>query len=164
MPSVPDAPKVRFDAFTDRSRKCIAQAQAASEAIQDDHISPLHIWVGVLDNVDEEATSTAIHALEDQGVACKALRKSIVSACTSLRQSRMGPGIRQFSSHAKHVLALADAESLRLGHAYIGTGHVLLGLLLCDGYPGRDAIVTAGIDFERACLSVQRAMAAANAT
>lgn len=156
MHSNPATHKVRFDAFTDRARKCIAQAQVATESIQDDHISPLHIWIGVLDNVDEESASTAIVALEDQGIKCKALRKKIVAVCKSAQQARMGPGIRQFTAHAKTVLALADAEALRLGHAYIGSGHLLLGLLLCDGYPGRDAIVMAGVDIEQARLSVER--------
>lgn len=159
MHEQPAPTKVRFDDFTDRSRKCIAQAQAASVAIQDDHISPLHLWVGVLDNVDEEVASTAILALVDQGISCTDLRKQIVATCKSMQQARMGPGIRQFTAHAKQVLALADAESMRLADAYIGTGHILLGLLACERYPGRDVIVKTGINIDRTRLSVQQVMA-----
>jgi hypothetical protein len=123
----------RFSRFTQRARSSVAAA--AKDAGQGgwDHVYPEHLVVGLLSEPDGLAAK-AIAAL---GVAPDRARDALHAAIADAKADQPRAGHLPFTPRAMKVLALALREALRLGHNYIGTEHLLLGVLEQeDGEPG----------------------------
>jgi ATP-dependent Clp protease ATP-binding subunit ClpC len=112
-----------FGLFTDRARRVVALAQDEATMLNHDCIGTEHILLGLI--------------REDQGVAAKALQSFGVSLDTARqdieeitgRGQRAPSGHIPFTSRAKTVFELAHQEATALGHHYVGTEHILLGLI-----------------------------------
>ena len=123
----------RFSRFTPRARSSVAAA--ATDAGQGgwDHVYPEHLVIGLLSEPDGLAAK-AIAAL---GVAPDQARDALHAAIADAKGDQPRAGHLPFTPRAMKVLALALREALRLGHNYIGTEHLLLGVLEQeDGEPG----------------------------
>ncbi len=112
-----------FERFTDSARRAVVLAQEEARLLKHSHIGTEHILLGL------------IH--DEEGVAAKALGSLEISLESVRAQTEeiIGPGVSAPSGHipftprAKKVLELSFREALQLSHNYIGTEHILLGLL-----------------------------------
>jgi ATP-dependent Clp protease ATP-binding subunit ClpC len=112
-----------LERLTDRARHVLALAQ--DEARLDEHgfVGTEHLLLGLV--LDSEGL--AAKALEALGIDLDAVRDKVEQTMGPGGPSTTGPA--PFTAPAKKVLELAERESLKLGHYYVGTGHLLLGLL-----------------------------------
>jgi ATP-dependent Clp protease ATP-binding subunit ClpA len=112
-----------FERFTERARQVVVLAQDEARALYHDHIGTEHILLGLL----REEEGLAARVLESFGVTVEEVRAQvarIVGQGDVVSTSQI-----PFTPRGKKVLELSLAEALRLGHNYIGTEHVLLGLV-----------------------------------
>lgn len=119
-----------FERFTDRARRVIVLAQAHAQALQHNYIGTEHLLLGML----EEAEGIAGRALAANGIT---LADTIVKLEAGLNTPS---GHIPYTPRAKKVLELGLREALQLGHNYIGTEHILLGLLRDGGGRGAELV------------------------
>ena len=112
-----------FERFTDRARRVIVLAQEEARSLQHNYIGTEHLLLGLI----REGEGVAAKALASKGVELDATRKQVVEMIGKGNASSNGH--IPFTSHAKQVLELSLREALQLGHSYIGTEHILLGLI-----------------------------------
>ena len=137
--------------FTDRARNALARAQDQARLTGHGQIQPGHVLLGLLADPDGLAT---------RAVAAQAPVESVRTAVLdALGTGGEAPGEHvPFSADARKLLALTLREALRLGHNYVGTEHVLLGLLHDEGTLG-SVLTGAGITAERSEELVRAALA-----
>ena len=133
--------------FTQRVRAAFQIARTAAEDAGSEAVTPEHIAVGML----REGQGVAVTALRFHGVAREALEREILEHLPPHSVRTQGGDI-SFDARAKQLLADARAEARALGHAYVGTEHLLLALLRDTA--GRSAQILArhsfGLDEARA--------------
>ncbi|HYB16565.1 MAG TPA: Clp protease N-terminal domain-containing protein [Streptosporangiaceae bacterium] len=113
-----------FERFTSQSRRAVVLAQEEARDLHHDYIGSEHLLLGML----REGTGSAARALTSMNVTLDAARQEVeASVGRGQHQQRSGP--IPFAPRAKEALEQALRESLRLGQNYIGTGHLLLGLI-----------------------------------
>jgi GNAT superfamily N-acetyltransferase len=112
-----------FERFTDRARRVVVLAQEEARLLDHDYIGTEHLLLGLID----EGEGIGALALEELHVSFEALRARIEELIG--RGEGMPSGSIPFTPRAKKVLELSLRESRRLGHDYIGTEHILLGLV-----------------------------------
>jgi ATP-dependent Clp protease ATP-binding subunit ClpC len=113
-----------FEKFTDRARRVVVWAQEEARTLKHDFIGPEHILLGLV----REGQGVAAKALESLGISLGAVRERVEEAVPPGQYERPAGHI-PFTPRAKKVLELSLSESKVLGHSYIGTEHILLGLL-----------------------------------
>ena len=113
-----------FDKFTDRARKIIALAQKEAERFRHDYIGTEHLLLGLV----KEGSGVAVTALNNLSVDVEKVRRE-VEKLVVIADKPAPSGPLPFTPQAKRVLELASEEARGLGHPYIGTEHILLGLL-----------------------------------
>lgn len=113
-----------FDKFTDRARKIIAIAQKEAERFRHDYIGTEHVLLGLV----KEGSGVAVTALNNLGIDVDKVRGEIEKLVIGHEKDTSHTPL-PFTPQAKKVLELASEEARALGHPYIGTEHVLLGLL-----------------------------------
>jgi ATP-dependent Clp protease ATP-binding subunit ClpC len=112
-----------FERFTDRARRVVVLAQEEARLLNHNYIGTEHILLGLLN----EGEGIAAKALESLGISLSAVREQVVEI---IGQGQQAPtGHIPFTPRAKKVLELSLREALQLGHNYIGTEHILLGLI-----------------------------------
>ena len=125
-------PKDMFTRFTDRARRVVVLAQDEARDLGHDSVGTEHLLLGLL----SEGEGVAALALESLGISLEEARDR-VEAIADPGQDTPSGHIR-FTSRAKKVLELSLREALQLGHDYIGTEHILLGLIReDDGIPAQ---------------------------
>ena len=112
-----------FERFTDGARRAVVLAQEEARLLDHNYIGTEHLLLGLIET-REGIASTALVALGVGGPRVREAVESIVG-----RGSEPPVGHIPFTPRAKKVLELALRESLQLGHNYIGTEHLLLGLI-----------------------------------
>jgi ATP-dependent Clp protease ATP-binding subunit ClpC len=112
-----------FERFTERARRVVVLAQDEARALWHDHIGTEHILLGLL----REEEGLAARVLESFGVTVDEVRAEVARIVG--RGDAVATGQIPFTPRAKKVLELALREALHLGHNYIGTEHLLLGLV-----------------------------------
>jgi ATP-dependent Clp protease ATP-binding subunit ClpA len=112
-----------FERFTERARQSVVLAQDEARALKHNYIGTEHLLLGLL----REEEGIAAHALESLGIDVEEVRAQVVRVVG--RGDEVATGQIPFTPRAKKSLELSLREALRLGHNYIGTEHVLLGLL-----------------------------------
>jgi ATP-dependent Clp protease ATP-binding subunit ClpA len=112
-----------FERFTDRARRSIVVAQQEARDLAHGFIRPEHLLLGLIDGDGLAAT-----ALRQCGLDADAMRRRVADAVVPAGSARHLDKV-PFSSDAKKALENSLREALRLGHNYIGTEHILLGLL-----------------------------------
>ena len=112
-----------FERFTDRARRVVVLAQEEARRLQHNYIGTEHILLGLI----SEGQGVAAKALEELGVSLERARAEIEGI---IRRGNENPaGHIPFTPRGKKVLELSLREALQLGHNYIGTEHILLGLV-----------------------------------
>ncbi|MFO7548817.1 MAG: ATP-dependent Clp protease ATP-binding subunit, partial [Acidimicrobiia bacterium] len=112
-----------FERFTDRARRVVVLAQEEARLLNHNYIGTEHILLGLLN----EGEGIAAKALESLGISLGSVREQVVEI---IGQGQQAPsGHIPFTPRAKKVLELSLREALQLGHNYIGTEHILLGLI-----------------------------------
>jgi ATP-dependent Clp protease ATP-binding subunit ClpC len=132
-----------FERFTERSRQAIVFAQDEARAFKHDYIGTEHILLGLMRTEE----GVAAQALAKLGVTLEDARARVVRIVGCGEQARSGQV--PFTPRAKKVLEQALREALSLGHNYIGTEHVLLGLLRDSEGVAARVLVECGPDAER---------------
>jgi hypothetical protein len=112
-----------FERFTDRARRVVVLAQEEARLLNHNHIGTEHILLGLV----HEGEGVAYLALTELGISLDAVRAQVEA---EIGQGSEAPGGHiPFTPRAKKVLELSLREALQLGHNYIGTEHILLGLI-----------------------------------
>ncbi len=112
-----------FERFTDRARRVVVLAQEEARLLSHSYIGTEHILLGLI----HEGEGVAATSLESLGISLDAVREQVVEIIGHGTNSPNGH--IPFTPRAKKVLELSLREALQLGHNYIGTEHILLGLL-----------------------------------
>jgi ATP-dependent Clp protease ATP-binding subunit ClpC len=113
-----------FDRFTERARKVMTMARKAAIGFNHDYVGTEHILLGLV----QEGSGVAANVLENLGVALEKVRHEIEKLVRT-GPSTVTKGDKPYTSRAKKVLELAMEEARNLDHNYVGTEHLLLGLL-----------------------------------
>ena len=123
-----------FERFTDKARRTVVLAQEEARQLRHDHIGTEHLLLGLL----RESDGAAASALSSLGISLAAARERVAAAEPRGpgRSDEMVSGHIPFTPQAKRALELALREALQLGHDYIGTGHILLGIVHDPGCRG----------------------------
>ncbi len=132
-----------FERFTDRARRVVVLAQEEAKMLNHNYIGTEHILLGLI----HEGEGVAAKALESLNISLDAVREQV--------QDIIGQGQQQptghipFTPRAKKVLELSLREALQLGHNYIGTEHILLGLIREGEGVAAQVLVKLGADLNR---------------
>jgi ATP-dependent Clp protease ATP-binding subunit ClpC len=132
-----------FDRFTDRARKVIALARQEAQKLNHDYIGTEHVLLGLV----QEGSGVAANVLRNLDIDLKKIRLELEKFVKS-GSPTMTVGQLPFTPRAKRVLELSMEEANNLNHNYIGTEHLLLGLLReHDGYAAR-VLMSLGVKLE----------------
>jgi ATP-dependent Clp protease ATP-binding subunit ClpC len=132
-----------FERFTDRARRVVVLAQEEARMLNHNYIGTEHLLLGLI----HEGEGVAAKALESLGVSLEAVRAQVEEI---IGQGQQAPsGHIPFTPRAKKVLELSLRESRQLGHDYIGTEHILLGLLREGEGVAAQVLVRLGADLNR---------------
>jgi ATP-dependent Clp protease ATP-binding subunit ClpA len=132
-----------FERFTDRARRVVVLAQEEARMLNHNYIGTEHLLLGLI----HEGHGVAATTLESLGISLDAVRQQ-VEGIIGLGQ-RAPSGHIPFTPRAKTVLKLSRREAQQLGHDYIGTEHILLGLI-CEGEGvAAQVLVRLGADLNR---------------
>ena len=132
-----------YERFTDRARRAVVQAQEEARMLNHNYIGTEHILLGLI----HERDSVAARALESLGIGLDVVRQQIEE--TVGRGQQAPPEHIPFTPRAKKVLELSLREALQLGHDYIGTEHILLGLIREHDSVAALVLVRLGADLNR---------------
>ena len=132
-----------FERFTDRARRVVVLAQEEARMLNHNYIGTEHILLGLI----HEGEGVAAKALESLGISLEAVRQQVEEI---IGQGQQAPsGHIPFTPRAKKVLELSLREALQLGHNYIGTEHILLGLIREGEGVAAQVLVKLGADLNR---------------
>ncbi|WP_435154426.1 Clp protease N-terminal domain-containing protein [Amycolatopsis sacchari] len=129
----------QFSRFTERARRAVVNAEKAARGVGNEEISPLHLLLGVIG----EREGLAAKAVETLGVRPADIGERV--------NALLPPGVDDlpvhipFSGASRKALELTVREALRLGHNYVGTEHILLGLLEQGEGPAFDLLTELGV-------------------
>ncbi|MHB8296216.1 MAG: ATP-dependent Clp protease ATP-binding subunit [Acidimicrobiales bacterium] len=132
-----------FERFTDRARRVLVLAQEEARLLNHSYIGTEHILLGLI----HEGEGVAAKALESLGVSLEAVREKVEETIGPAGSSPAGSP--PFTPRAKKVLELSLREALQLGHNYIGTEHLLLGLVREGEGMAARVLVNLGADLPR---------------
>ena len=132
-----------FERFTDRARRVVVLAQEEARMLNHNYIGTEHILLGLI----HEGEGVAAKALESLGISLEGVRSQVEEI---IGQGQSAPsGHIPFTPRAKKVLELSLREALQLGHNYIGTEHILLGLIREGEGVAAQVLVKLGADLNR---------------
>jgi hypothetical protein len=114
-----------FERFTDRARRVVVLAQQEARLLSHNNIGTEHLLLGIL----AVGEGTAVHALDEMGITLEIVRRQVVQIVGLGQQEHRPSGHIPFTPRAKKVLELSLREALQMGQNYIGTEHILLGLI-----------------------------------
>ncbi|MCA0435961.1 MAG: ATP-dependent Clp protease ATP-binding subunit [Actinobacteria bacterium] len=132
-----------FERFTDRARRVVVLAQEEARMLNHNYIGTEHILLGLI----HEGEGVAAKALESLGISLDAVREQVQEIIGTGTQAPSGH--IPFTPRAKKVLELSLREALQLGHNYIGTEHILLGLIREGEGVAAQVLVKLGADLSR---------------
>jgi ATP-dependent Clp protease ATP-binding subunit ClpA len=132
-----------FQRFTDRARRVVVLAQEEASRLDHNYIGTEHILLGLI----REGEGVAAEALKSLRISLDAVRQQVEEIIGRGQQKPYGH--IPFTPRAKKVLELSLRESKELGHSYVGTEHLLLGLIReGDGVAGQ-VLVRLGANLNR---------------
>ncbi len=132
-----------FERFTDRARRVVVLAQEEARMLNHNYIGTEHILLGLI----HEGEGVAAKGLEALGISLEAVRSQVEEI---IGQGQQAPsGHIPFTPRAKKVLELSLREALQLGHNYIGTEHILVGLIREGEGVAAQVLVKLGADLNR---------------
>jgi ATP-dependent Clp protease ATP-binding subunit ClpC len=132
-----------FEVFTDRARRVMVLAQQEARMLNHDYVGTEHLLLGLI----REGEGFAAKALESLGISLDAVRQQVEEITG---QGQQAPSGRiPFTPRAKKVLELSLREAMHLAHHYIGTEHILLGLVREGDGVAAQVLVNLGADLNR---------------
>src|SRR5271169_3437546 len=132
-----------FERFTDRARRVVVLAQEEARRLDHNYIGTEHLLLGLI----RESDGVAAKALESLGISLDAVRQQVEEI---IGQGQQAPsGHIPFTKRAKKALEMSLRESVQLGHNYIGTEHILLGLLREGDGVAAQVLMKLGADLNR---------------
>ena len=134
---------IMFERFTDRARRVVVLAQEEARMLNHNYIGTEHILLGLI----HEGEGVAAKALESLGISLEAVRQKVEEIIGHGQQSPSGH--IPFTPRAKKVLELSLREALQINHSYIGTEHILLGLIREGEGVAAQVLVKLGADLNR---------------
>jgi ATP-dependent Clp protease ATP-binding subunit ClpC len=143
-----------FEKFTDRAQRVVILAQEEARMLKHNYIGAEHILLGLIHGGE----GVAGQALASLGISLEAARQQL--------EEITGQGVETpsgripFTPRTKTVLELSQREALQLGHNYIGTEHILLGLVREGDSVGAQILVNLGADLSRVRQEVLRLLPA----
>ncbi len=137
-----------FQRFTDRARKVVVLAQEEARLLNHSYIGTEHLLLGIL----AEGTGFAARALDGLGIELATIRADVAEIIG--QGSEIPSGHIPFTPRAKRVLELSLREALGLGHNYIGTEHVLLGLISEGEGVAAQVLVNRGAELDHVRVAV----------
>jgi hypothetical protein len=138
-----------FERFTDRARRVVVLAQEEARMLEHSYIGTEHILLGLV----SEGSGVGAKALEALGVELVRVR-SAVEGIVGKGGGEVPAGHIPFTPRAKKVMELSLREALQLGHNYIGTEHLLLGLLREQEGVGAQVLVRSGLEISTVRMKV----------
>ncbi|MDO5083796.1 ATP-dependent Clp protease ATP-binding subunit [Arachnia propionica] len=142
-----------FERFTDRARRVIVLAQDEAKLLNHNYIGTEHLLLGLI----HEGEGVAAKALESLGISLEAVRQQVIEI---MGQGQQVPtGHIPFSPRAKRVLELSLREALQMNHNYIGTEHILLGLIREGEGVAAQSLLKLGADLNRVRSTVIQLLA-----
>ncbi|MBE1490268.1 Clp protease N-terminal domain-containing protein [Plantactinospora soyae] len=136
-------PASAFARFTDRARNVVVKAQEEARRFGAPQVGTEHLLLGIL----HEPAGLACRAIEALGVPADTVRERTVALLGPAGEA--SPAHLPFAPAAKRVRDRTFQEALRLGHNYVGTEHILLGLLHEEAEPGARTLIELGLDQAR---------------
>jgi ATP-dependent Clp protease ATP-binding subunit ClpA len=141
-----------FERFTDRARRVVVLAQEEARLLNHNYIGTEHLLLGLI----HEGEGVAAEALQSLGISLEAVRAQVEEI---IGQGQSAPvGHIPFTPRAKKVFELSLREALQLGHNYIGTEHILLGLIREGEGVAAQVLVKLGGDLARVRHQVVRVL------
>ncbi len=132
-----------FERFTDRARRVVVLAQDEAKMLNHNYIGTEHILLGLI----HEGEGVAAKALESMSISLEAVREQVEEI---IGQGQTVPtGHIPFTPRAKKVLELSLREALQMNHSYIGTEHILLGLIREGEGVAAQVLIKLGADLNR---------------
>ena len=132
-----------FERFTDRARRVVVMAQEEARTLNHNFVGTEHILLGLL----REGEGLAAKALESLGIGLDAVRQQVEEIIG--RGEHTPTAHIPFTPRAKKVLELSLTEAVQLGHEYVGTEHILLGLIREGEGVAAQVLVKQGADLDR---------------
>ena len=132
-----------FERFTDRARRVVVLAQEEARMFDHNYVGTEHLLLGLI----RENEGVAAKALESLGISLDVVRQQIEEIIGHGQQEPSGH--IPFTKRAKKALEMSLRESVQLGHDYIGTEHILLGLLREGDGVAAQVLVKLGADLNR---------------
>ncbi|HUH53148.1 MAG TPA: ATP-dependent Clp protease ATP-binding subunit [Microbacteriaceae bacterium] len=132
-----------FERFTDRARRVVVLAQEEAKSLNHNYIGTEHILLGLI----QEGDGVASKALGQLDISLDAVREQVIDIIGQGQQTPAGH--IPFTPRAKKVLEYSLREALQLGHNYIGTEHILLGLLREGEGVAAQVLIKLGADLNR---------------
>ena len=142
-----------FERFTDRARRVVVYAQEEARALDHNYIGTEHILLGLV----HEGEGVAAKALESLGIGLETVRQRTEE--TIGHGQHASTGHIPFTPQAKKVLEYSLVESRQLGHHYIGTEHILLGLIRQGDGVAAQVLTGLGADLDRVRQQVVQLLA-----
>jgi ATP-dependent Clp protease ATP-binding subunit ClpA len=139
-----------FERFTDRARRVVVLAQEEARMLNHNYIGTEHILLGLI----RESEGVAAKALESLGISLDVVRQQVEEIIGRGQQAPSGH--IPFTKRAKKVLEMSLLESVQLGQNYIGTEHILLGLIREGDGVAAQVLVKLGADLNRVRQQVIR--------
>jgi len=134
-----------FSRFTERAKNSVKAAAEEAREHGDDQVFPEHLVLGLL----HEPEGLAAKAIVALGISPEATRQALLAVIPPTTGGEAATGRMPFSPRAKKVMYLAVRQALRLAHNYIGTEHLLLGVLEEEEGTGGTALADLGLTRER---------------
>jgi ATP-dependent Clp protease ATP-binding subunit ClpA len=131
-----------FERFTDRARRVVVLAQEEARMLNHHYVGTEHILLGLI----HEGEGVAAKALESLGIGLETVREKVTEIIG--RGEQPPSGHIPFTPRSKKVLELSLREALQLGHNYIGTEHILLGMMSEGQGVGAQVLVRLGADLD----------------
>ena len=137
-----------FERFTDRARQTVVLAQEEARRLGHNYIGTEHLLLGLL----REGEGVAAQAIGRMGISLADVRSDVVRIIGELSEAPSGH--IPFTPRSKKVLELSLREAMQLGHNYIGTEHILLGLVREGEGVAAQVLVARGADLKRVRATV----------
>ena len=142
-----------FERFTDRGRRVVVYAQEEARALEHNYIGTEHILLGLV----REGQGVGAKALESLGIGLETVRQRVEETIGHGQHAKTGH--IPFTPPAKKALEQALRESQQLGHHYIGTEHILLGLIREGDGVAAQVLTALGADLDHVREQVTRLLA-----
>jgi hypothetical protein len=136
----------KFERFTDRAKRAVIASRQEAIRRRNEQVLPEHVVLGML----HEPAGMAAKAIAALGVSAEAARAALAAALPPALPREPDKGHVPFDSRSKDVLKFALREALSFGHNYIGTEHILLGVLEEENARGGGTLTALGITTDRA--------------